>query len=85
MNQNESKTFLQFIFNQMVKLDKEEISTDQARTQALLCKQVNNALRYGLDRATVLMKIKEHNGINNDNVSLDDSISTKNKEIDNKK
>jgi hypothetical protein len=45
----------------MEKLDKKEIDIDEAKTQALLAKQANNALKYELDRVNVQMKLAEHN------------------------
>ena len=42
------------------KLDKNDISVDQAKAQANLAKQANNSLKYELERATTLMKIAEH-------------------------
>ena len=56
-----NKSLLHFIFNQMEKLDKNEIDIDQAKAQSLLAKQANNAMKYELDRATVLLKLSEHN------------------------
>lgn len=56
-----NKSLLHFIFNQMEKLDKNEIDIDQAKAQSLLAKQANNAMKYELDRATVSLKLSEHN------------------------
>jgi len=61
MKPTNNKSLLHFIFNQMEKLDKKEIEVDEAKTQALLAKQANNALKYELDRANVEMKLAEHN------------------------
>jgi hypothetical protein len=55
-----NKSLLHFIFDQMEKLDKNDISVDQAKAQANLAKQANNSLKYELERATTLMKIAEH-------------------------
>jgi hypothetical protein len=44
----------------MEKLDKGEINVDAAKAQASLAKQVNNSLRYEIDRANMLIKIEEH-------------------------
>lgn len=63
-----NKSLLHFIFDQMEKLDKKEIDIDQAKAQALLAKQANNAMNYELDRATVLLKLSEHN---RDNAKVD--------------
>lgn len=61
MTPTNNKSLLHFIFNQMERLDKKEIDIDEAKTQALLAKQANNALKYELDRANVQMKLAEHN------------------------
>lgn len=61
MKPTNNKSLLHFIFDQMDKLDKKEIDIDQAKTQSLLAKQANNALKYELDRANVQMKLAEHN------------------------
>jgi hypothetical protein len=61
MTPTNNKSLLHFIFNQMEKLDKKEIDIDEAKTQSLLAKQANNALKYELDRANVQMKLAEHN------------------------
>lgn len=63
-----NKSLLHFIFDQMEKLDKKEIDIDQAKAQSLLAKQANNAMNYELDRATVLLKLSEHN---RDNAKVD--------------
>jgi len=55
-----NKSLLHFIFDQMEKLDKNDISVDQAKAQANLAKQANNSLKYELERATTLMRIAEH-------------------------
>lgn len=54
-----TKGLLKHLFNQMEKLDKNEIDCKQACAQASLAKQVNNTLDYELHRAVVLMKLKE--------------------------
>ena len=59
-----NKSLLGFIFDQMEKLDKKEISVDDAKAQANLSKQANNALRYELDRSNLLMKLDAHNALN---------------------
>lgn len=56
-----NKSLLHFIFDQMEKLDKNEIDMEQAKAQSLLAKQANNAMKYELDRATVLLKLSEYN------------------------
>tara|TARA_R110000868_G_scaffold44082_1_gene147629 strand:- start:149 stop:394 length:246 start_codon:yes stop_codon:yes gene_type:complete len=59
-----NKSMLAFIFDQMEKLDKKEISVEDAKAQANLAKQANNALRYEIDRSALLMKLDQHNALN---------------------
>jgi len=61
MKPTNNKSLLHFIFDQMDKLDRKEIDSDEARTQALLAKQANNVFKYENDRAKVLMDLAEHN------------------------
>ncbi len=56
-----NKSLLHFIFDQMEKLDKDEISVDKAKGQANFAKQANNALKMELDRASTEMKLKDFN------------------------
>lgn len=56
-----NKSLLHFIFDQMEKLDNNEIDVNQAKAQSLLAKQANNALKYEIDRANTLMKVDLHN------------------------
>lgn len=53
-----SKSLLCFVFDQMEKLDKKEISTQEGQVQANLAKQANNLLSYELKRAQTLLQIK---------------------------
>jgi len=53
-----SKNLFEFIYTQMIKLDKKKITTDEARSQAGLARQANNALRYKIDKAHALVKLK---------------------------
>jgi hypothetical protein len=55
-----NKSLLHFIFGQMDKLDKKEITTDEAKAQANLAKQANVSMKYELDRATVLMELDKY-------------------------
>lgn len=57
-----SKSLFAFLCNQMEKLDAGEINVEQAKAQANLGKQVNNVLKYELDRANLQMKLQEHSG-----------------------
>jgi hypothetical protein len=65
-----SKSLLAFVFGQMEMLEKNEIDTETAKSQANLAKQANNLLKYELDRANTLIKIKNHNSLSGDNVEL---------------
>ena len=56
-----NKSFLHFIFDQMEKLDKNEIDVQTAKSQAELAKQANNVMKYELDRANTLIKLDKHN------------------------
>ena len=62
MKPNDNKSLLQFIFDQMGKLDNNEIDCDQAKTQAQLAKEANNAMMYDLKKADLILKI-HHSGI----------------------
>ena len=65
-----NKSMIAFLFDQMDKLDRKEISVDDAKAQANLAKQVNNSMKYELDLAITKMKIKEHNNKHNDKIEL---------------
>ena len=65
-----NKSLLHFIFDQMEKLDKNEIDVQQAKAQADLAKQANNMLKYELDRTNVLMKLDFHNKSFSSNIDL---------------
>jgi hypothetical protein len=65
-----NKSLISFLFEQMDKLDKSEIDVNTAKAQADLAKQVNNSLKYELDRAKVKMEITKHNKEYLDDVKL---------------
>lgn len=65
-----NKSLLHFIFDQMEKLDKNDINVEQAKAQANLAKQANNSLKYELDRAVVKMKVAQHNKETGDSIEL---------------
>jgi hypothetical protein len=65
-----NKSMLAFIFGQMEKLDKNEIDVSQAKAQADLAKQANNALKYEIDRANIEMKLTQHNAVYKDGLRL---------------
>ena len=56
-----NKSLIGFLFDQMDKLDNDTITVDQAKAQANLAKQVNNAMKYELDLVHTKMKISEFN------------------------
>jgi hypothetical protein len=56
-----AKSLFHFICNQMEKLDKKEITVQDAQAQANLAKQVNNLLTYELKRADIQIKLDVHN------------------------
>jgi len=60
-----NKSLIAFLFDQMEKLDSNTIDVEQAKGQANLAKQVNNAMKYELDLANTKMKVAEFNK-NND-------------------
>ena len=65
-----SKSLFHFLCDQMEKLDQKTISIDEAKAQALLAKQVNNVMKYELDRANTEMKIREFNVQHGSNVEM---------------
>ena len=65
-----NKSMIAFLFDQMDKLDKDEITVEKAREQSNLSKQVNNAMKYELDRAKIQMELTKHNSIYKDGTSL---------------
>lgn len=65
-----NKSMISFLFGQMDKLDKKEIDVATAKEQANLAKQINNGLRYELDRTKTLIELKQHNNAYQDNIPL---------------
>jgi len=65
-----NKSMIAFLFNQMDKLDKDEIDVLKAREQGNLAKQVNNAMKYELDRSKTKMELTKHNAIYKDGLDL---------------
>jgi hypothetical protein len=56
-----NKSLIAFLFDQMNKLDENVIDVEQAKAQANLAKQVNNAMKYELDLVKTKMEISEFN------------------------
>lgn len=65
-----NKSMIAFLFDQMEKLDNGQIDNQTAREQANLSKQVNNAMKYELDRAKLKMELSKHNSIYKDGTNL---------------
>jgi hypothetical protein len=65
-----TKSLIHFIFSQMEKLDKKEITVQEAQGQANLAKQANNILMYEVKRADIQMKLAQHNAIFKDGLKL---------------
>lgn len=65
-----SKSLFSFICEQMDKLQANEITVEEAKAQSNLAKQANNLLKYELDRANTLIKIKDFNKQNGENIFL---------------
>ena len=63
-------SMIAFLFNQMEKLDNGEIDNQTAREQANLSKQVNNAMKYELDRTKLQMELSKHNAVYKDGTKL---------------
>ncbi len=65
-----NKSVIAFLFDQMEKLDTDVITVEQAKAQANLAKQVNNAMRYELDLVNTKMKVTEFNKVNDTMIEL---------------
>lgn len=65
-----NKSMIMHLFSQMEKLDKGEVTVIEAAQQANLAKQVNNCLKYELDRAQLKMELTKHNAIYKDGLML---------------
>jgi hypothetical protein len=65
-----NKSLIAFLFDQMEKLDSNTIDVEQAKAQANLAKQVNNAMKYELDLANTKIKVAEFNKTNDLKVEI---------------
>lgn len=54
-----SKGIFEFLCNQMDKLDKKQISVEHLKAQSGSAKQLNNLLKYELDRAKAIKKFPD--------------------------
>jgi hypothetical protein len=70
MQPTNNKSLLHFLFDQMNKLDKKEITVEDAKAQASLAKQANNTMRYELDRTKLLMELEIHNQTSKDGIEF---------------
>ena len=61
MKPTNNKSLIHFLFNQMEKLDTKSISVEEAKAMAGLAKQVNNSMKYELDRANLLKELEGTN------------------------
>ena len=61
MMEKSSKGIFEFLCLQMEKLDKKLISVEHLKSQAGSAKQLNNLLKYELDRAKAIQKFKDIN------------------------
>lgn len=65
-----NKSLLHFLYNQMEKLDNSEITVEVARAQGDLAKQVNNVMKYELDRANTQLKLEIHRRATGSDIKL---------------
>lgn len=70
MKPTNNKSVLHFLFDQMEKLDKKEITVDEAKAQAAIAKQVNNCMRYELDRSKILMELDNHRRMTGESIDF---------------
>jgi hypothetical protein len=54
-----TKTIFKHLYEQMIKLDKKEITVEDAKAQANLAKQANNILNYQLNLAIAKSKFDD--------------------------
>jgi len=65
-----NKSLIAFLFDQMNKLDENQITVEDAKAQANLAKQVNNAMKYELDLVKTKMELTEFNKTNTEKIEL---------------
>jgi copper(I)-binding protein len=65
-----NKSLIAFLFDQMNKLDENKITVEDAKAQANLAKQVNNAMKYELDLVKTKMELTEFNKTNTEKIEL---------------
>jgi hypothetical protein len=67
-----AKSLFHFLCDQMEKLDKKEITVQDAQGQANIAKQLNNLLNYELKRVDTQIKLDQHNFEFKKNIELRD-------------
>lgn len=67
-----AKSLFHFLCDQMEKLDKKEITVQEAQGQANIAKQLNNLLNYELKRVDTQIKLDQHNFEFKKNIELRD-------------
>lgn len=72
-----NKSLVAFLFGQMEKLDNGEIKAEQALAQSKIASQINQQMRYELDRVKVMMELTKHNAIYKDGTQLREVESKK--------
>lgn len=65
MQARNTKSLFHFLTEQMDKLSKGEITIDDANAQSRLASQINNILKYELERAKTQIEIDTHNSNQN--------------------
>ena len=65
-----TKSLLAFVFNQMEKLDSNEIDVETANSQAKLVQQANNLIRSEHERSRVKIELARHNAEYNQSIVL---------------
>lgn len=65
-----NKSLLHFLFDQMEKLDQKAITVDEAKAQAAVAKQVNNCMKYEIDRSRLLLDIDQHRRQTGDSIEF---------------
>lgn len=70
MTPTNNKSVLHFLFDQMEKLDKKEITVDEAKAQAQIAKQVNNCMKYELDRSRLMIDLDNHRRITGESIDF---------------
>lgn len=65
-----TKSLLAFVFDQMEKLDSNQIDVDKANAQSKLVQQANNIIRSEHERTRIKMDLEKHNREFNSNIQM---------------